>query len=172
MRGIQAVAQLVPVRDLYNISQDDPETVDYVTAAYKVQVVRDHANRPAVTLADAYRIRDAALKAEAELQEHRDAQMSELARLQAAQRARNDWIERNHYRIGVGTPRKDDEEAGQHSQRIIMACRRQVVALEAAAGLPDDVIRRLRFPGHDASYSWEVGTDLEYHLPDDFKGER
>jgi hypothetical protein len=64
---------LVPLDDLYLAPAAvtgvpaDHDLAVLVADAYGVVVRRDHANRLAVTVADAYRIRDARMRAEVEL---------------------------------------------------------------------------------------------------------
>ncbi len=61
---------LVPLEDLYavpNRTAHGGESPEHLERAYGVTVLRDHRDRPAVSLEDAYRIRDARQAAAAEL---------------------------------------------------------------------------------------------------------
>jgi hypothetical protein len=160
----------VPVGDVYGSPGKflGPAELEKWATEHGCTVEPDHANRPSITLADAYRLRDELMQTEAEVQAQREAKAARQNLLNAAQSAREDFIDRIRFQISVNTPRQDYEGEMERDNRAWKKVVAKVLDAERAAGLPEDIQQRL--PWNPAKgYAWEVGHDLAYHLPAQFQ---
>jgi len=154
----------VPLSDLYqpasiaagNVALLPPEAeqAEYLQRAYGVTAVRDHANRLAVTVADAYSIRDQRMAAEAELtaewlaNQHRAEQVAEWAK--ARQRY---WYENYMFTLrATPIPQGVTNAHEKHLVDARIALSEQILAAEAEAGIPADVQAQLGWPPVSAAY--------------------
>ena len=158
----------VPLTDLYGHSRRmgnaTDEYADYIRAMYGVTVVRDHANRHAVSIEDAYKIRDAIMKTEAELARTELEQAAKAGELRAWQRARNEFFASNLVRA-----RRVTRPGGKGIERLNAAreiLAKEVLAAEQAAGIPAEVARQLGWPPFDMVEHWpDKGEDTSYKAP-------
>ena len=144
----------------------EPQLADYLTRTYGVTVVRDPRNRMAVSLADAYRIRDARMAAEAVLHEEYVAKQRHDEALTAWSRARqeywaNHWLDTMRATpIPEGVPGRVEKQM----QAARVALSEKVLAAEAAAGIPPVIQSQLRWPPLTVAFRYPEAGER----PDDF----
>jgi hypothetical protein len=153
-----AIEPTVPLSDLYQpvrmagaavaIMPPEDEQADHMQRTYGVAVVRDHANRLAVSLADAYKVRDARLAAESELHDDWMLEQRRAAQLKAWARSREEYWSAQWLWVMRATP--IDASAANPMRKQIAAARHtlSVMVLEAEekAGIPPEVQAQLSWP--------------------------
>ena len=140
----------VPITDLYGHSRRmgnaTDEYADYIRSMYGVTVIRDHANRHAVSVEDAYRIRDAIMKTESELSRAEEAKAADMSALRAWQKSRDEFFASNLVRARrLARPGSKGFERLNAAREVLA---KEVLAAEQAAGIPADVAKRLGWPPH------------------------
>jgi len=159
---------LVPLTDIYGhsrrLNQVTDEFTDYIRSMYRVTIVRDHANRPAVSIEDAYKIRDAIMATEAEMARTELEQAAKQGELRAWQKARNEFFASNLVRARRLTPAGGKGIERLDAAREILAA--EVLEAEQAAGIPADVAKRLSWPpAFIVEHFPEKGEDTRYRAP-------
>jgi hypothetical protein len=164
MRKTDEVPVLVPLEDLYQpsgasiVSMLPADTEDYLQRTYGVTVHRDHRYRMAVTLEDAYKIRDMR-QAEAErLHAEHLAKQRDDGTVNAWQRARARYWEMNYMSVLRAQPLGGGPEV-ERAGRARMALSRLVLDVEAAADIPADVQARLSWPAPSAYVHYPENSD-------------
>lgn len=171
---------LVPISELYMRSSSlfpavdaiPYEAADFYRRKYDVQIHLDYRNRECVTLADAYRIRDLRLEAEAELEAQTIAKWHEADLVRAVYQARYDWMQRNDERVRRSVPR-NGRETQEWERAMRQEVVRQAIEAEIAAGLPEEAQRSAAIPPlyPFTSISKPPGADDDwyaYKLPKQF----
>lgn len=161
------VEVLVPLEDLYRpelpgaaeMSMLPRDTEDYLKRTYGVTAHRDHRFRLAVTIEDAYKIRDARQSEAERLHAEHLTRAREAGDLLDWQRARNRFWEWNWLRTLRATP---IPASGNQVEQINLARVRMselILAGEAAAGIPDSIQRRLVWPAYTFPYRYPENSD-------------
>lgn len=158
MRTMTKHEVTIPLDDLYGGGADTEEHQALLARNYGVTIVRDHCDRPAVSLADAYKIRDARKAAEADLAAELVQRRNDEAILSAWAKARADFWE-FHY---VATLR--DQPLGVMSEsdrgsKARLALAQRILDLEAEAGIPHDIQARLTWPSWNSVYRYPSNDD-------------
>jgi len=167
---------LVPLEDLYAVPNrtaagvsygpGDGESPEHVARAYGVTVVLDHRDRHAVSLADAYKIRDRRKALADEIQAAHLAENERAGRVAAWQASRDSYWRLNRLRVGrqIGPGLEGAKHLAEISHRLSV----EVLALEAAAGIPPDVQRQLTWPSLTSVWTdpeSRADIDVGYHPP-------
>jgi hypothetical protein len=171
----------VPLGDLYqaagvkggslNVLPPEPELAEYLSRTYDVTVIRDHRNRLALTIPDAYKVRDVRLAAEAELQADWVAEQQRFEEVTAWSRARLEYWANQWMFTMRATPIPINQNQAQVKQTN--AARNTlsvlVLAAEEEAGIPPDVQEQLSWPDVTRAYripeSGESASDFPYVPP-------
>lgn len=159
---------LAPLVDIYGhgrrLNQVTDEFVDYVRSMFGVAVVRDYADRPAVSIEDACKIRDAIKATEAELTRTETEKAAKQSELRAWQRARNEFFASNLIRAKRLTPAGGKGIERLSAARHLLA--EEVLAAEQSAGIPAEVARQLGWPPFDIVEHYpDKGEDASYRAP-------
>lgn len=168
---------LIPLEDLYGVPNrfvggvsygpGGGESPDHLERAYGVTVVLDHRDRPSVSQADAYKIRDARKAAAAEIHAAWLADMQHEEQVAAWQRAREDFWSRNYLPVGraIGPGDRSKLEPARRTKLGEL-----VLQAEAEAGIPPEIAKRLTWPPLTAWASTPgpgQPNDTTYHAPKD-----
>jgi hypothetical protein len=151
---------LIPLEDLHTPGGLNTAAVsvlpadgveEFLRRQYGVTVVLDHRNRRAVSLADAYKVRDARQAAADELQAEYTARMAENELVDAWQRARDQFWSANYMRTLRAQPLSGADHAARVNRaRAVLGER--ILAAEKAAGIPKGIQERLSWPQFSAPY--------------------